>query len=199
VDNQITYAYIEHTLGVGKKEEIESFFEKLREKDTSVLEDFENLKKEGKNLRLFFRDVLYYGKDALVADLHAGKPIGESLILLDSLQDALLKSKNSYDEAMIFLLTLLSVLSGKKDTQPEISHGAQKITTPRKEEAPQQAKKEPQKISEQESLSPENVSDIFSLEGADFETDTPENPPKKEENTSSGIDASAFIESVKKE
>jgi DNA polymerase III subunit gamma/tau len=123
-DGKVDYATIESTLGIGTLQEIESFLTKLLSQDTSVLDDFDTLKKQGKNLKLFFRDILFLGRDRAITLLQSGGNVRDILTVLEVLQEAGIKAKNSFDESTSYLLAVLKLLQGAE--QLSVSQVAKK-------------------------------------------------------------------------
>ena len=189
-DNKVDYATIEATLGIGKQEEITSFFEKLLSQDASVLDDFEALKSQGKNLKLFFRDILFLGRDSAVSAMKQGKHVGDVLRILEEIQEAGIKAKSSFDESTSYLLAVMRLIAGREQqsvsTPPPV-----KIQTPKIEKiTPLVVPIEKEK----EDISHEEIAGIFDITETDFE-----NPPAPEQSSSSSdFDLEALAKLVKK-
>lgn len=194
VGDNISYSYIENTLWVGKREEVESMLEKLLTKDVSVLADFETLRNSGKNLKLFFRDVLFYTKDQAKKELLEWKDISSLLYILETLQDWLLKAKNSYDESTTFLIVLLRLLSGRQTWKlpvtktPVQENSATKMSAPKEQHAPQTSEPE---------LPVEEVADIFSISDSWFENEPSSLSDTKPVSEKGKIDITEFTKHIK--
>ncbi len=120
-DKTISFEYISKTLWVGSEDEKQAFQKKLLAKDSSLLQDFEIFAEQGKNLKNFLKEILADILSAAQKDLQTGKPIQNFLEVLEALQEALMKTKNSFDETMTLKIWLLKILAGEKQqyTQPD--------------------------------------------------------------------------------
>jgi len=110
-DNTISYTHIVETLWIASEDEKKNFINKLVSRDLSLLEDFESLRSSWKNLKNFFKDILWEIQTSTIAALQNGQDISWSIILLDTISDILQKSKNSFDEATTFRIGILKILS----------------------------------------------------------------------------------------
>lgn len=111
VDGSISYEHIEQTLGVSKQQEIQEFAQKLIESDSSVMSDFEKLETSGKNISLFFHDVLLYMGEVAKTSLQKSQDISGIITVLDTLHDTYTKAKNSFDESLTFRIWVMKILS----------------------------------------------------------------------------------------
>lgn len=118
-DWNISYAHIVETLWVASEDEKKAFISKLMGKDSSILDEFEALKKSGKNLKNFFKEILWDIQKTAIIELKAGNNIWGSIAIMEQIQDMLMKSKNSFDESMTFGIGLLKILAGN---EPNIIH-----------------------------------------------------------------------------
>lgn len=109
-DNKIEFAYITETLGVASEDEKKNFIEKIFEKDFTLLDDFEEILKSGKNLKNFFKDITNDVQRLAIKDLKSGLSIDTYIRILDVLQDILEKAKRSFDEALTFRIGILKIL-----------------------------------------------------------------------------------------
>jgi hypothetical protein len=107
----ISYAYIVETLWIASEDEKKIFITKLIEKDISILDDFQELQASGKNLKNFFKEILGDIQISAITSLKSGTNISQSVLLMQELQDMLMKSKNSFDESTTFRIWLLKLLS----------------------------------------------------------------------------------------
>jgi hypothetical protein len=83
---------------------LEEFLEKLLKKDNSIINDFNNLIDEGKNVKLFFKDLIFFTKEKLEKSILEGNINIDLIKILDELQEYYLKSKNSIDENLVFFI-----------------------------------------------------------------------------------------------
>jgi len=99
-DKTISYKHIIETLGIMSEEEKKDFIAKLLARDSSLLEDFESIANSGKNLKIFFKDILSSIQADSIRLLQIGEDISANIYVMDMLSDMLMKSKNSFDEIM---------------------------------------------------------------------------------------------------
>jgi hypothetical protein len=88
-----------------------------------VIDDFEVLAKEGKNLKNFLKEILSRILLQAQKDLQNGNTISHSLEVLEALQEALMKTKNSFDENLSFKIGLLKILGGGSSLSQPSSQG----------------------------------------------------------------------------
>lgn len=141
----ISYDYIVETLWVASEDEKIDFISKLFSKDSAILTDFEAFNKSWKNLKNFFKEILWDIQKNSIANIQNGQDISSSITLMEILSDMLMKSKNSFDEAMTFQIGLLKILSHwteswsivavKTEMKQESSPKAEKVLE-MKQEAP---------------------------------------------------------------
>lgn len=112
-NNEITYQNIINTLWVIPEEKLESFLEKLKNKDSSIIDDYEELISRWKNLKLFFKDLIFYTKNKSIELLKKGSSYNNELSILEELNETYSKTKNTLDENTTFLIWLLSILRPK--------------------------------------------------------------------------------------
>jgi len=58
VGKKISFTHIAETLGITSEDEKIQFVDKLLEKNTSLLDDFETLLASGKNMKNFLKDIM---------------------------------------------------------------------------------------------------------------------------------------------
>ncbi|USN59395.1 MAG: DNA polymerase III subunit gamma/tau [Candidatus Peribacteria bacterium] len=69
IDNEISYTNIEANLGLLQEDFLASIYKKLQTKDASVIEDIESSIKNGANLKLFLKDLIWYIKDSILGEV----------------------------------------------------------------------------------------------------------------------------------
>ncbi len=116
-DDNISFQHIIETLGIASEDEKNQFIEKLTSLDVSILDDFESLKKSWKNLKNFFKEVLSILQRKSIARLQAGENINSAILTMETLQDTLMKAKNSFDESITFSIGLLKILWVNQEIQ----------------------------------------------------------------------------------
>ena len=120
-DGKITFSHIIETLGVASEDEKRNFIEKVLHKDFTLLDDFEDILKSGKNLKNFFKEITNDIQKLAIKDLKSGLSIETYITILDIFQDILAKAKQSFDEAMTFKIGILKILN--KNSLKNISEG----------------------------------------------------------------------------
>lgn len=110
-DNTISYAHIIETLWIMSEDEKLWFIQKLYARDASLMQEFEAIAHSGKNLKIFFKDILSSIQTESISLLQRWEDISENISLMDTLSDMLMKSKNSFDEVMTFKIGLLKIVS----------------------------------------------------------------------------------------
>lgn len=185
--NEIRYSDIINNLWITQWEKIDIFIDKLREKDTSLIDDFEDIISSWKNLRLFLKDLIYKLREKIIQEVKAWKQIHELLDILSLLDETYTKTKQSFDEEITFLTGILKIISWKqvKDNfepskkQEEIKKDPPTIT----ETKIQKKNKEESQISENE---------IFDIFGSQEQEKI-----KKVSPWSQSFDKEAFISQLK--
>ncbi len=110
-DNTISYSHIIETLGIMSEDEKKDFIMKLLSRDASLLEDFESIANSGKNLKIFFKDILSNIQTESIRLLQLWEDVSANIHVMDLLSDMLMKSKNSFDEIMTYKIGLLKITS----------------------------------------------------------------------------------------
>jgi len=166
VDGNISFSYIESTLGVSSEEEKISFLQKLLEKDISLLTDYDTLLEKGKNPSLFIKDVLFLLQERAEETLISGGSIEVHIGILDILTKLLWSLKYSFDEALLIRISLLKILSCySENIQIENKHQSlpvQKI--PEKKSSSQEKVKKWEEVLElkkTQEISLNEIEDIF--------------------------------------
>jgi DNA polymerase-3 subunit gamma/tau len=111
IDNSIKYDKIIDNLWIVSKEVLENFLSKLVSKDKSIIEDFDVIIQEWKNLKLFFKEFIFFTKERALLDITEWKDINRIIAILETLDETYTKTKNSLDENTTFLVGLLKLLS----------------------------------------------------------------------------------------
>lgn len=110
-DNSISYDSIIETLWIMSEDEKNNFIVKLMSHDATILDDFETISSTGKNLKIFFKDILSTLQSQSIHMLQAWDDITWNIHMIDVLSDMLMKSKNSFDEVMTYKIGLLKIVS----------------------------------------------------------------------------------------
>lgn len=109
--NTISYQQIIQSLGIMSEDEKKSFIQKLYSRDISLIEDFSSIANSGKNLKIFFKDILSSIQSETIKLLQAWEDISVNIFLMDTLSEMLMKSKNSFDEVLTYRIGLLKLVS----------------------------------------------------------------------------------------
>jgi hypothetical protein len=79
--------------------------------EKSIIQDFDMLLSSGKNIKLFLKDLVFYVKDEILLLLRENKNYTKELLILEILDEAYAKTKNSLDEKITFLSAILKIIS----------------------------------------------------------------------------------------
>jgi hypothetical protein len=85
--------------------------EKLLKKDSSVIEMLDKNIDDGKNIKIFFKELLFYTKTKSLQNLRLNNDISNYIEILDILDDTYTKTKHSLDENTTFLIGILKILN----------------------------------------------------------------------------------------
>lgn len=107
-NSQINYENVIKNYWIPKKENIVNFYNKLLSKDVSLVEDFEYISKNF-NLNLFFKELLFYIKDELLANLNSNN-FKDILFIFETLEESFWKIKVSFDTKTTLLVWVLKSL-----------------------------------------------------------------------------------------
>ncbi len=162
IDNKVTYKNLEENLWLSSKNLLKEFLNKLLEKDFTVIDDYEIILNSWKNIKLFFKDLIFYTKNSTVEKIKLWeKNISSSIKILEILDETYSKTKNSLDETTTFLIWILKILEENWDFE---------LLTSIKKEIPKIVKEEQDNIEEiskkqdtiKQSLNIEDIWEIFS-------------------------------------
>jgi DNA polymerase III subunit gamma/tau len=109
-DNKITYSDIIDKLWLTWEKELENFLQKLLNKDISIIDDFNLLVSKWKNIKLFFKELIFYTKDKILEKLKKNEEIWNCLNIIEILNETYSKTKNSLDENTSFVIWILRIL-----------------------------------------------------------------------------------------
>jgi len=191
-NNAIEYSHIVETLWIASDDEKQNFLLKLKNADTSLLDDFKEMLSEWKNMKNFCKSLLDSLRVSAIAELSAGKDATKEIILLDRLHDILMKTKNSFDENLTIEIGLLKIL-WRIDNNSIIASSSQ---VPEQKSKPAQVQPQEVKnntssqISTPTEVHPDIVEDIFALHEPEIASGD-----NSSQNT---IDSDELIKTVKK-
>ncbi|RAL55089.1 DNA polymerase III, subunit gamma and tau [Candidatus Gracilibacteria bacterium GN02-872] len=187
-DKEINYQKIVEKLGISSLEERQNFIEKLKNKDLSIIDDFDKIIDSGKNLKLFFKELIFSVKDRIISDLKNKKEISDLINIFEILDETYAKTKYSLDENTTFLVGILKIIGNYKNT--EIIEKIPTKNISKKEEKIEN----PVKKIEKEELKEEDLNDIFGE--IDFSESKLKNTEKLEKSNGN-FDLEKFILEVK--
>lgn len=187
-DKEINYQKIVEKLWISSLEERQNFIEKLKNKDLSIIDDFDKIIDSWKNLKLFFKELIFSVKNMIISDLKNKKEISDLINIFEILDETYAKTKYSLDENTTFLVWILKIIWNYKST--EIIEKIPTKNISKKEEKIEN----PVKKIEKEELKEEDLNDIFWE--IDFSESKPENTEKLEKSNWN-FDLEKFILEVK--
>lgn len=111
IKNEIKYETIVNNLWISSNKELEIFLNKLLEENNTIIDNFEELISNWKNIKLFFKDLIFYIKEKTIDLLRSEKEIGNHISILEELDNTYSKTKNSLDENTTFLIWILKIIN----------------------------------------------------------------------------------------
>lgn len=165
-DSTIEYTSVVEKLWIVEDDILQNFLTKLLQKDVTIIQDFDTLVQDWKNMKVFFKELIFYTKNKTIWELKLNNPIAWYISILDSLDEMYGKTKNSLDENTTFTIGLLKIISQysqEKPTQipqkiiPQKSVETQFITQNKIEKTEEKVEAKPE-----HNLSHNDISDIFS-------------------------------------
>lgn len=115
-DDTISYERVMSQLGLVSQDILENFYNKLQSQDSTVVQDFQDMIADGKNIKLFFKELIFYIKSSLIKQLEWWKTLWSNISLLDMLHDSYNKTKYSFDEQTTLLIGLFKILEPQDPT-----------------------------------------------------------------------------------
>ncbi len=185
---KIKYSSIEEKLWIVAIDIYNSFYSKLLIKDSSVINDYENIISSWKNIKLFFKDLIFFIKDIAVKDLKSWKNITNALDILDKLDSTYSKIKSSLDEKTTFLIWILSIINNSNSEVDNTTMQAKKDTSTKEQKVEKKVEK-----NIREELKSDDIWDIFSN---NIQKEIIRETPKNDTNNSN-FDKEKFISKLK--
>ncbi len=189
VDNHISFERVIENYWIPKQESIANFYQKLLQKDASILQDFEEISARY-NINLFFKELLFYGKDMMLEHIET-PTLSTTIFLLETLETAYQKAKNSFDPKVSYLIGIVKCIQWNEfislTSQPteNLSWASKNVKSVSSE--PKKIEPEPKK---EEVLSSWDVLDVF----WDQDTFSPISTPEEVWS----FDRKVFLEYLKK-
>lgn len=109
-NSEIIYQNVIESFGIPKTEVIETFYQKILQKDVSVVRDFEEIS-TNYQLNFFFKELLFYIRDQILESLQS-PDLKNLIFILETLEESYVKSKNSFDPKTTFLVGVIKSLQG---------------------------------------------------------------------------------------
>lgn len=195
----ISFENVIQTYGIPKDEIIVNFYTQLLERNALVIWEYETIA-QTYNLSLFFKEILYFIKEKMIQEYwNDTKHTHRQIEILDTIEEAFLKSKTSLDPKITFLVAIFKIISWYKGTTQETSQKKEALLPPTKKSIstpPLQEEKKKKSdhtndiVSE---ITPEDIFDIFEETPLVSEG----SPPKiKEKNLDFSLDT--YIQELKK-
>lgn len=117
-DRKISFEYIVKTLGIGSEDEKEAFLEKILVRESSLLDDFEKYQQQGKNMKIFLKEILTLLLEKTQENLQKGNNVQDFIEVLEILQETLTRTKNSFDEHLTLKIGIVKILAWSKRLSP---------------------------------------------------------------------------------
>ena len=137
-DSKIIYSDIVEKLWIISENETSSFLEKLLTKDSSIVSDFDKLISDWKNIKLFFKELIFFIKKVALDKLKHNEQISDYIKIIDILDETYTKTKNSLDENTTFIIWVLKIVTDYnqniKEINKPVSVQKKEIITPKIEE-----------------------------------------------------------------
>lgn len=111
INNEIVFDNIIKNLWITESSFVKDFLNQLINWDKSVVYSFEKLIENGKNVKLFFKDLIYYVRDEIMSKIKKDEDIIELNNILEILDETYTKTKNSMDEKITLLSGILKVVT----------------------------------------------------------------------------------------
>lgn len=116
-DSEINYEILVEKLWIISINETASFLDKLLARDISILWDFDKLIADWKNIKLFFKELLFYTKNKAIFEIKQNNNISNYIQIIEVIDDTYIKTKNSLDENTTFMIWILKILQNHIDVK----------------------------------------------------------------------------------
>jgi len=189
INNEIKYWNIVENLWIVKWEVLENFLEKLLNKSPKIVEIFDKIIDEWKNIKLFFKELIFFIKNKAIYNLKNNEEIVDYIKILDILDETYSKTKNSLDENTTFLIGILKIVSWYKKEENNIKE----ILVAKEKKLSSNTINKESNIEKKQEINPSDIDDIFWEEEIIEENieDSKEEQPKS-------FDTQLYINTLKK-
>jgi len=196
INNEVNYSNIVKNLWIVKWEVLDNFLEKLLNKNTKIVDSFDELIAEWKNIKLFFKELIFFIKNKAVYLIKNNEDISDYIKILDILDETYSKTKNSLDENTTFLIWILKIVSGYKKEEVNLNtSGKIQSTAPTKNSRGEPCVHTETKTEKKSELDISDIDDIFWEEEDNKEVI---NTKSLEEESLSEFNQDLYINTLKK-
>lgn len=183
-NDEINYDNVINTFWIPKTEILQSFYQKLISKDTSLINDFNEIA-NNYNLWLFFKELLFLISNKMLEVIDDKNNLENHINILQNIEKSYINSKNTFDPKTTYLVWILKSLKDIKEENIQVlSNISQKTNfTQTPKQAIQPPKVEEKIITDEpfeDELSPDDLFDVF----WDNEMNIPTKNTQIEENIS---------------
>lgn len=197
-DSEIVYDTVEQKLWLTDSDILEKIYSQMLEWDTHCITELHTLASEGKNISVFFTELLSYAKDQLLENLGADN-LSLRIYIVDILNDWVGQLKYSFDPEIPVIVMMTKIIGSYKQIDPIIEtrtilsqsiQGSDSHMIPQENTSPKI--ETGQEINTPDSiLSHDDVHDIFATESME--------PAKKSSSVShwEDFDRDTYIETLK--
>nr|MDD3720501.1 DNA polymerase III subunit gamma/tau [Candidatus Gracilibacteria bacterium] len=119
VNDEINFENIIENFGITETNFVNDFLNKLLNKDSSIISDFDKIIDSGKNIKLFFKDLIYLTRDRILENIKNNLSINDLNYVMMTLDETYSKTKNAMDEKITLLGGILKIITKDKDTSNE--------------------------------------------------------------------------------
>jgi len=169
INNEVKLENITKILGLTSQDELENLLYKLLTKDKTVITDVEELYNNWKNIKLLIKDLLYFTKEKLLRKI--GDDDEKNLVeILETLNEAYIKSKTSFDEVTPFTIAFVKLISSYNYNEETVVKATPikvgvNTTTAKPQEKPvkQEVKPEPKIVEKKEEKTQKSWIDVWDI------------------------------------
>lgn len=116
---KIIYKEVIESLWIVKKSLYEDFLTNLLNGDKKVLEQIDEINASWKNIKLFFKWLIFFTKDSILKDIKKSKNVVTKLKILEILDETYTRTKTSLDENITFLVWILKIINREEIKKSE--------------------------------------------------------------------------------
>lgn len=191
-DSEINYEILVEKLWIISENETSLFLDKLLSRDVSILWDFDKLVADWKNIKLFFKELLFYTKNKAIFEIKQNNNISNYIQIIEIIDDTYIKTKSSLDENTTFMIWILKILQNHtsfRNTEEKIPNKIVEEKSIKVE--PVKKVIEHKNETENNHISENDIADIFEF------SDEIKTQKSTDTKTNSNFDTSSFISNLK--